>query len=311
MRYLDEQRLYDSTEACLASLRSLEANPSVLTPARPEPVHFYWRGELSRKQAFALQSLVATQDLEWVEPWLWLDAEDGWAGHERNPYLRALGPSLRVLRWEPEVAVRDTPLEGHALLDDRSLDDRLPARRSDLFRHVVLWRHGGVYADVDLMFLRDLRPLLTRPGAGEFCSSWSADRPFANSAVLRLRQGGETAWKLLERCAALGSCDPRAVLRLDECQDLDLLVLPCGFFDPLWPHRDQRERLRRPPFDRFGDFFRAFGLSFRRKRWIRSSRDFFPGAFAYHWHNCWDAEEVERSYFGRFAAELARNPSSG
>ena len=110
---------------------------------------------------------------------------------------------------------------------------------------------------------------------------------------------------MLERCAALGTCHPRNVLRFDECRDLELLVLPCGYFDPLWPHHDRQERLRSAPFNRFGDFFRAFGPFFRAKRGVRSLRDFFPGAFAYHWHNFWEAPEVESSYFGRFAAELA------
>ena len=302
MRFLDDERLYRDTDACLAFLRGLEAG----SPARsrPEPVHFYWRGEISRKQAFALQSFLRTQSPDLVEPWLWLDSEDGWSDRERNPELQRLGTSLRVLRWDAAAEARETPLDGRPVV----LGGTSPTSRSDVFRHLVLWKHGGLYADLDLLFLRDLRPLLASPEAAEFCSSWSVGHPFANSAVLRLRQGGETACELMDRASAMDSCHPRALLQFDDCRDLDLLVLPCGYFDPLWPHHDRRERLRAAPFDRFDDFFRPFGLRFRRRRGVGSMRDFFPGAFAYHWHNFWDAREVPSSYFGQFAAELDQTP---
>ncbi len=35
-------------------------------------------------------------------------------------------------------------------------------------------------------------------------------------------------------------------------------------------------------------------------------RDFFPGAFAYHWHGYWDAPEHQDSYFGLFRREIDR-----
>jgi hypothetical protein len=52
------------------------------------------------------------------------------------------------------------------------------------------------------------------------------------------------------------------------------------------------------PFTRFSGFFRRFGWFFRRDPNIRSPRDFFPGAFAYHWHNLWNAPEHADSYAG-------------
>ena len=33
-------------------------------------------------------------------------------------------------------------------------------------------------------------------------------------------------------------------------------------------------------------------------------RDFFPGSFAYHWHNGWKEPEHEASYFGLFNREF-------
>ncbi len=76
-------------------------------------------------------------------------------------------------------------------------------------------------------------------------------------------------------------------------------------FDPLWPHFDKRDRYRAAPFHRFEGFFRRFGWRFRRRPSIRSYRDFFPGAFTYHWHNCWGASEHVNSYFGLFNQQFS------
>jgi hypothetical protein len=45
---------------------------------------------------------------------------------------------------------------------------------------------------------------------------------------------------------------------------------------------------------------------FRRRPDIQSHKDFFPGAFTYHWHNFWDAPEHKDSYFGFFNEEFDR-----
>jgi hypothetical protein len=162
-----------------------------------------------------------------------------------------------------------------------------------------------MYVDMDMMFLRDLRDLLhNRLFQDEFCYQWSSHMPYGNSAVLRLRQESAAAAALLARCAARGSCHPKHALAFDESADLDLLVLPCPFFDPLWPHYDRRDRCDAAPFTRFQDFFREFGWLFRSRRDIQSYRDFFPGVFAYHWHNCWEAKEHPSSYFGFFNQEF-------
>jgi hypothetical protein len=94
------------------------------------------------------------------------------------------------------------------------------------------------------------------------------------------------------------------VLRFADNADLDLLVLPCPFFDPLLPHHDGRDRYEHAPFKRFDGFFRRFGWLHRRDETIRSYRNFFPGAFTYHWHNQWNAREHGKSYFGLFEREF-------
>ena len=301
MKLLVDEPLYSRTEECLQFLRELGCGGAVAAPRTPERYHLYWRGGFGLKQSFAVKSFLATQDLASAELWLWLDAERGYEGHAENPLLRPPLPFLRVGRFDPEVEAHDTPLAKRLELY-RMVDSR---KRSDFFRLVALYKYGGTYVDMDTMFLRDMRVLLDDPYVpDEFCYRWSADQPHGNSAVLRLRQGSDTARALMAASAERGSCDPRDVLRFAENRRLDLTVLPCVFFDPLWPHDDGKDRYVAAPFDRFEDFFRQFDDQFRPKPSVRSYRDFFPGAFAYHWHNLWGAPEHEDSYFGLFNREL-------
>ena len=300
MRFLAEESLYRNTAEALAHLRTLDGDAGA-SPDSHYRFHMYLRGPFTRKLAFAVKSFLVTQDLGASELWLWLDRDQGYEGWRAHPLLRSLAPFLEVRCYDPAVEAAGTPLESHEAL----VEATDPLARSDAFRLIALYRHGGIYVDADTMFLRDLGPLLRDPEAAEFSGCWSS-KPYGNSAILRLRQGGEVASALLGRAAELGSCHPRLLLPFEENADLDLLTLPSAYFDPLWLHRDGRDRYADAPFDRFEDFFRPFGWRFRRKPDIRSFRDFFPGAFAYHWHGLGDAREHENSYFGAFERELER-----
>jgi len=301
MKFLADERLYSHTEDCLRYLRGLIDGTDNSLPWAPERYHMYWHGTFSSKQAFAVKSFLATQDLENSELWLWLDIENGYAGYEENPILRPFLPFLQIRCFNPEFEARDTPLEKRSdLYDGVNL-----ASRSDFFRHVVLYKYGGTYVDMDTMFLRDMSMLLRNEHFDcEFCYRWSAHISHGNSAVIRLRQHSEAARTLLVKCGEVGSCRPKHVLRFGDNADLDLLVLPCPFFDPLWPYHDRQDNYKDAPFDRFAGFFRKFGWRFKRNPAVRSYRDFFPGAFAYHWHNCWDEREHPDSYFGLFNREF-------
>jgi hypothetical protein len=297
MKFLDDASLYGRVDRCLNYLRQLSPPPGRPLPP-PDRFHFYWYGNFSAKQALAVKSWLATQDPR-SELWLWLDADSGYAGHQDNRWLRPLLPYIQVRKYDPASAAEGTPLAGRA---DLQRPPKL-ALRADCFRFVTLYHYGGIYIDIDTMLLRDFGTLLACFDR-EFCYRWSAHMPFANSAVLRLRKGSATALRLLERCAAKNSCHPRHALNFGEQKDLDLLVLPCPFFDPLWPHADRLDTSLAAPFDEFDQFFRPFNSRYRPWPEIHGVADFFPGAFAYHWHNGWKEPEVETSYYGLFNREF-------
>jgi hypothetical protein len=292
LKFLPDKRLYSNTSYCLSKLKAMTGGGN--TPsAEIERFHFYWRGSFGRKQAFALKSLLATQQIGTFELWLWLDHQDGYEGHAENPLLRPLLPLISVKRFVPEDEARGTPLEG------RAEHWNCPAvKLSNFLRHVVLFKYGGTYIDVDTAILRDLSDLRQIEGMEpEFTYQWS-DRPWGNSAVLRLRKESSVALALLMSGLAKGNCDPRTTLQFADNEALDLLILPAPFFDPLWLSVDRADRRFRAPFATFSDFFRAFDAEFPRPRRFRDYRDFFAGAFAHHWHNQWTAPELANSYYG-------------
>jgi hypothetical protein len=296
MRWLPEQQLYTSTEACLRYLRALTDNAAGGLTTPRERYHLFWNGEFGAKQAFAVKSFLATQDLDRTELWLWLDHKGGYAEHASNRFLSPLLPFLQVRAFDPVFESRDTPVERRP---DLYVDSGFRAR-SDFVRHLVLFKFGGTYLDMDVMLLRDFRGLSHHWPGASYCYQWSSAQPFANSAVLRLTGGGQTALALLAKGAQIESFHPRRLLRFDELEQVDMLVLPCTFFDPLWPHVDQRDVLADAPFETFGAFFEPIKPRSGDDPGQSPGESFFPGAFAYHWHNQWKAPESPRSYYARF-----------
>jgi len=91
-----------------------------------------------------------------------------------------------------------TPLQRSFLL---RLRDGLAWVDSDVARLVVLWRHGGVYLDADLLLVRPLGALLGL----EFATEFSCDHAQGafNNAVLRVVAGSAAATQLLERAKGI------------------------------------------------------------------------------------------------------------
>ena len=79
MKLLADDRLYTHTDHALKLLRALGTTGAPRT-SDPERFHMFWRGRFGAKQAFAIKSFLATQDLQQSELWLWLHAQD--AGYQ-------------------------------------------------------------------------------------------------------------------------------------------------------------------------------------------------------------------------------------
>ncbi|KAI9837886.1 MAG: hypothetical protein M1838_004722, partial [Thelocarpon superellum] len=111
---------------------------------------------------------------------------------------------------------------------------------SDLVRFVVLHLHGGVYCDMDILLLRDFRPLLLPdPVTGQhaFAEHWVERSHPAdyNTAVMSLTANSSLSTYLLHGGVRMGmNYHPKVIGRMawkDRRND-ELLMLDTAFFDP-------------------------------------------------------------------------------
>jgi len=293
MRLLPDPLLYTDTNYCLACLGKWRpaANYPPLAPIR---IHFYWMGAFGAKQALSVKSLLATcNNPELVECWLWLHNSGAADTAHENRHLAPLLPLLRLKHFRLEEERRDTPFANAEWLGN----DPRPAATSDIARLLILHNHGGLYVDLDTLFLRDINELRACFGDAECGYQWSYVPRVAN-AFLRLHAKGATVVSLMQAACAARTAHSNPMLNFDRKPPLDFLVLPSAGFSPLWLKVDGKDRKARVPFTRFADFFRRFGWLFRRDPSIQRIADFFPGAFTYHWHNLWNVAEHADSYAG-------------
>ena len=135
-----------------------------------EKVNFHIYTEVrSDKEVECVKSFLATQNLDHTSLIIWSDysIEDNELIQPYKDYL-----DLRVYNAREEAV--GTPMEHeHSMLD---ASDSKYYLKSDLFRLMMLHKYGGVWADMDIIFLRDFKPILDQ----EYMYQWGGDTDFAN-----------------------------------------------------------------------------------------------------------------------------------
>ena len=131
--------------------------------------------------------------------------------------------------------------------------DKLSVALSDLVRFVVCHRYGGIYLDMDMLFLRDWEELWGWKGA--FAYSWSAMSRY-NTAVLHMNKRSALGTFLL-RTAIKHDLDVHPIsitFYLKDAMSTGLLYsIPDALFDSAWLNTDgyQRERPPQPSFTEY------------------------------------------------------------
>lgn len=183
-----------------------------------------------------------------------------------------------------------------------------PVQVSDAVRFIVLHLHGGVYCDMDVLLLRDMRPLLLPdPGSGPraFAEQWvERCAPYDyNTAVISLPAHSSLSSYLLRGGVRMGTnFHPRVVGRMLWSDGLGgrVRMLHNAVFDPLVTNL-RREGTRACTVPCHKNFQSAFMEEVEEgvHEWSnyrgvvgdegaggnRSLANFFRGAWAYHVHN--------------------------
>ena len=164
----------------------------------------------------------------------------------------------------------------------------LPVAVSDAVRFVVLHIHGGCYFDMDVLMLRDMRPLLL-PRQHSFAERWAA-HPHPgdyNTAIMSLSANSSLSSYLIRGGVRMGlNFHPRVIGRMawKDGRDTEFLMLETAAFDPIWTefNWDREGRCTVPCFKNYGEAFKGK-----------------PGAISYEWE----------SFDGPQLAQISAGPS--
>lgn len=339
------QQGWRDTSHCVQHLRlnedeylSVDTNAAPCDSKHALRYHTYWRGPLTWRVSFMLKSFLFTQNLECSEMHIWLDADHDSEALEKTlqspilrPFLPLLDAGLIHLRAWTYPSALHIPREHQE--DDLPADDLLQLRQhqiprgpvavSDSVRFIVLHQEGGLYVDMDTIFLKDMRPLLIAPDLS-FAERWGA-HPGAgeyNTAYLRLQANSSLSSRILQGAARMGlNFHPRVIGRLlakTADQENDLVMFETGVFDPLWSFFDHDNigRCTVPCLGNFAQFYyrRSIpgewseleprdalfnaqgGGSIDGTATNRTLSNFYRGAYIYHIHNQWHKQVVPGSW---------------
>jgi len=282
-KHLSDLKLYSDNEYCLNYLKT-----SMYDCKEPSNLgiifHAYWIGMIGEKQIFSINSVLATQKAAKVI--LWIDKKS-WNLNKKNNLLENMRGKIEIVCYDVFKEIKGTPFETLDRLHFSQYSD-LPLR-ADVFRIIILSKYSGVYFDLDIFFLRDISNLCKN----DFIYCWER-QPYGNSAVLHLKSSN-----LIENIALsikeINTFIPWILFNYANKNLKDLFVYPVTFFDPVWRITNEKGYLY--PIKSFSEFFNNSSN-------LSTYRDFFPGVYAYHWHNQWNVKPVQYSYFDIFQKEL-------
>ena len=220
-----------------------------------------------------------------------------------------LGPS--ILTGDAELVLNDGIVQdanGQQWLSLKSPHASLaPVQVSDAVRFIVLHLHGGVYCDMDVLLLRDMRPLLLpdpTSGPRAFAEQW-VERcgPYDyNTAVISLPANSTLSSYLLRGGVRMGmNFHPRVIGRMlwKDGKGDQVAMLHNAVFDPSVTNlrRQGTDTCTVPCHKNFESAFMGvveeMGNEWSNYRGEvgdgmagnRSLANFFRGAWAYHIHN--------------------------
>lgn len=238
-------------------------------PEEAVPFHIYTEIKTD-KELECVKSFLATQNLEKTKLILWSDYDIS-----DNELLKPYMDYVELKLYDARAEAIGTPLEHeHAKLD---ASDSKYYLKSDLFRILILHKYGGVWADMDIVFLRDFKAILDQ----EYMYQWGSETDYgvqgACATVLALKKQSEFSYRLIEALKTMPAVGDTTIWGKDTFAKLwrewpNFTIFPSTIFNTEWLMNQTDPEFRS-----------IVGHGFDK---IESDRDFlFLDAFAWHWHN--------------------------
>ena len=276
MKMFTDKTSYDDTIVYAQQLTGTYDAPVIF--------HCYWNttknGGLSEKHLYSILSCwyfnVRNNKHKII---LWLE------NTELNEYAEQIKQYAEIRQFEVDKETQGTFLEGYEF----EYKEKRPGVKyySDYVRQILLYNYGGCWFDLDCFFLRCFDPLFaTFPD--DLCFYDQTGCSPNNAVILSLRPRAENIEKFMKYMVKrdLGWSFFHPFLTYDEIrnEDVDILILPCSWFDPmgyLWYHNV-------PNWPGKKDFIEETSE-------VYTFDNFYQGAFCYHWHNYWRFEVGQTS----------------
>tara|TARA_Y100001973_G_scaffold102326_1_gene167149 strand:- start:4621 stop:5529 length:909 start_codon:yes stop_codon:yes gene_type:complete len=259
--------LYKDYEECLKFLKEIK-DENYEYPSEKVKFHIYSEIK-NEKELLCVQSYLATQNLQKTELIIWSDYNI-----EDNELIQPYKDFITLKVYDPVVEAEDTLLENNPKL---LLRDAKYYLQSDLARILLLHKYGGVWVDMDVVFLRDFKPILDQ----EYMYMWGSETDFerngACATVLAMHKNSDFSHEMVRQ---LLITDP---VYNSECWGKTMFaplykrykynVFPSSFFNIEWcinsKYKGKADHIE--------------------KQWFYEKLDnqdhLFLDSFSWHWHN--------------------------
>ncbi len=249
--------------------------------------HCFWKGKLLPIHLACLESILKTQTDPIVM--VWVPSKDEFTNSE---YYKYLPKAIEVREASKDLFLKSNASKKNQLhlynkfknlLDsfngDLTTYNHDVAYASDIFRFIVLSVYGGVWFDMDVLFLKDLKDIKLK----NFVYKWGIQE-YGNGALMRLEKGND----IIDKVMSLNLNKPfYPTETFTKQNNLDIWMLPTEFFDIIWKYKKYDGNKINLPIKNFDDFFNPSNKKF--------DINFLNGCFTYHWHNHWDKVFIESS----------------
>jgi len=230
---------------------------------KPVTFHCYWNGDLIEKHLISIKSCFYFNVFNRTNRKiiLWLE------NNRPNQYNEEIKKYAEIKKFDLNHEIKTTFLEGRQFFINYSI-----SFYSDIVRYVLLYKYSGCWFDLDVLFLRNFDPIFSNYENEVIVYQWEHQK-YPNGAIyISLNQHDKMKQNIefiIQRNRGWGFSEANLTFDLP----LDMLVLPCSWFDGCW--------INNPYNISANDLFSETDQ-------IYTFDNFFEGAFCWHWHNRWN-----------------------
>ena len=233
----------------------------------------------NEKELLCIESYLATQNLKKTKLILWSDYSI-----ENNELIQPYKHLIDMRVYDVREESIGTVLENNKKWF--SANDSKHYMKSGVLRFLVTHKYGGVWTDMDMVLLRDFKPILDQ----EWAYMWGSEMDFENfgpcAAMMNIHKQSEHSLLCMKEIVATkvapNSTALDHVLLAKVYKKKKFTVFPSVFFNTEWQMNVEYENGLLKKYDPQGIGTKIESGWFKKNEY---SNFLFEEAFSWHWHN--------------------------